>query len=105
MKELETLNLKSSELSTLNGNELVLLLHSADTNLNNYISRLSTKYPDLKKDDFYCICLLLLNIDKSFLQYLLGKNQSSIWRRLDKVCKIMNIEMNESLIISLIKEI
>ncbi len=105
IKELDTHNLKSSELSTLNGNELVLLLHSADTNLNNFIGRLSNKYPDLKKDDFYCICLLLLNIDKSFLQYLLGKNQSSIWRRLDKVCKIMNIEMNESLIISLIKEI
>ncbi|MBR4156258.1 MAG: hypothetical protein IKU01_06130 [Bacteroidales bacterium] len=105
MKELETLNLKSSELSALNGNELVLLLNSADTNLNNFIGRLSNKYPNLKKEDFYCICLILLNIDKSFLQYLLSKNQSSIWRRLDKIRKIMNIEMNESLIISLIKEI
>ena len=105
IKELDTHNLKSSELEALNGNELVLLLHSADTNLNNYISRLSTKYPDLKKDDFYCICLILLNIDKSLLQYFLNKNQSSVWRRLDKICKIMNIEMNESIIISLIKEI
>lgn len=105
IKELETRNLKASELTALNGNELVLLLRSADYNLNNFITRLSNKYPELKKDDFYCICLIILNIDKSFIQYFLNKNQSSIWRRFDKIRKIMDIGMNESLIISLIKEI
>lgn len=104
IKELETRNLKASELTALNGNELVLLLRSADYNLNNFITRLSNKYPELKKDDFYCICLIILNIDKSFIQYFLNKNQSSIWRRFDKIRKIMDIGMNESLIISFIKE-
>lgn len=104
IKELETKNLKASELATLSGNELVLLLHSANSNLNNFISRLSNKYPELKKDDLYCICLIILNIDKSFIQYFLNKNQSSIWRRFDKIRKIMNIGANDSLIISFIKE-
>jgi hypothetical protein len=104
IKELETRNLKASELIPLNGNELILLLRSADSNLNNFITRLSNKYPVLKKDDFYCICLIILNIDKSFIQYFLNKNQSSIWRRFDKIRKIMDIGMNESLLISFIKE-
>lgn len=104
IKELEERNLKASELTALNGNELILLLHSADFYLNNYITRLSNKYPDLKKDDFYCICLVILNIDKSFIQYFLNKNQSSIWRRFDKIRKIMDIGANESLIISFIKQ-
>lgn len=104
IKELETRNLKASELIPLNGNELILLLRSADSNLNNFITRLSNKYPELKKDDFYCICLIILNIDKSFIQYFLNKNQSSIWRRFDKIRKIMDIGMNESLLISFIKE-
>lgn len=104
IKELETRNLKASELIPLNGNELILLLRSADSNLNNFITRLSNKYPELKKDDFYCISLIILNIDKSFIQYFLNKNQSSIWRRFDKIRKIMDIGMNESLLISFIKE-
>ena len=58
IKELETRNLKASELIPLNGNELILLLRSADSNLNNFITRLSNKYPVLKKDDFYCITWL-----------------------------------------------
>ena len=93
IKELETRNLKASELIPLIGNELILLLRSADSNLNNFITRLSNKYPELKKDDFYCICLIILNIDKSFIQYFLNKNQSSIWRRFDKIRKIMDIGM------------
>lgn len=104
INDLEERNLKASEIAALNGNELLLLVRSADSHLNNYIGRLSSKYPELKKDDFYCICLIILNIDKSFVQYLLGKNQSSIWRRFDKIRKIMNIGLNESLIISFIKE-
>lgn len=105
VQELNTKNLKASELTPLSRNELILLLQSANIHLNNYINRVSTKYPELKKDDFYCICLLLLNVDKSYLQYFLDKNQSSIWRRLDKIRKIMNINMNESFTISFIKEI
>lgn len=105
VQELNTKNLKASELIPLSRNELILLLQSANIHLNNYINRVSTKYPELKKDDFYCICLLLLNVDKSYLQYFLDKNQSSIWRRLDKIRKIMNINMNESFTISFIKEI
>lgn len=105
VQELNNKNLKATELEPLSNNELILVLQSANLYLDNYINRLGNKYPDLKKDDLYCICLLLLNIDKSYLQYFLGKNQSSIWRRLDKIRKIMNIDINESFTINFIKEI
>lgn len=105
IQALNAKNLKASELEPLSKNELILLLQSANIHLNNYTNRISAKYAELKKDDLYCICLLLLNVDKSFLQYFLDKNQSSIWRRLDKIRKIMNIDINESFTISFIKEI
>ena len=93
------LNRKPTDFTALSESELALLLESADKNLGNLTNRLKDKYPNLKKDDFYYICLLLLNVEKNKFQYLLGKNRKTIWDRLNKIKNIMNIGENEDLYI------
>ena len=80
-------------------NELALLLESADKHLGNLTKTLTDKYPKLRKDDFYCICLLLLNVEKNKFQYLLGRNRKTIWERLNKIKNIMNIGDNDDMYI------
>lgn len=92
-------NRKLSDFTALSESELALLLEVANENLGNITKSLKCKYPKLKKDDFYYICLLLLNIEKNKFQYLLGKNRKTIWDRLNKIKNIMNIGENEDLYI------
>lgn len=91
------INRKPSDFTTLSDGELALLLEAADKNLDNLTKRFKDKYPKLKKDDFYYICLLLLNIEKNKFQYLLGRNRKTIWERLNKIKMIMNISDNDDL--------
>ena len=91
------LNRRPTDFTALSESELALLLEAADKNLGNLTNRLKYKYPNLKKDDFYYICLLLLNIEKNKFQYLFGKNRKTIWERLNKIKNIMNISDNDDL--------
>ena len=91
------LNRKPTDFTALSESELALLLEAADKNLGNLTNRLKDKYPNLKKDDFYYICLLLLNIEKNKFQYLFGRNRKTIWERLNKIKTIMNISNNDDL--------
>lgn len=91
------LNRKPIDFTALSEGELALLLEAADKNLGNLTNRLKDKYPNLKKDDFYYICLLLLNIEKNKFQYLFGRNRKTIWERLNKIKNIMNISDNDDL--------
>ena len=91
------INRKPSDFTTLSDGELALLLDAADKNLDNFTKKLKDRYPKLKKDDFYYICLLLLNIEKNKFQYLLGRNRKTIWERLNKIKIIMNISDNDDL--------
>lgn len=93
------LNRKLSDFTALSENELALLLVAADKNLGNITKSLKEKYPKLKKDDFYYISLLLLNIEKNKFQYLLGRNRKTIWERLNKIKNIMNVGENDDLYI------
>ena len=91
------LNRRPTDFTALSESELALLLEAADKNLGNLTNRLKDKYPNLKKDDFYYICLLLLNIEKNKFQYLFGRNRKTIWERLNKIKTIMNISNNDDL--------
>lgn len=91
------LNRKPTDFTALSESELALLIEAADKNLGNLTNRLKDKYPNLKKDDFYYICLLLLNIEKNKFQYLFGRNRKTIWERLNKIKNIMNISDNDDL--------
>ena len=93
------LNRKPTDFATLSDSELALLLESADKHLGNLTKTLTDKYPKLRKDDFYCICLLLLNVEKNKFQYLLGRNRKTIWERLNKIKNIMNIGDNDDMYI------
>lgn len=93
------LNRKPTDFTALSEGELALLLESADKNLGNLTKTLNDKYPKLRKDDFYCICLILLNVEKNKFQYLLGRNRKTIWERLNKIKTIMNIGDNDDLYI------
>ena len=93
------LNRKPIDFTALSESELALLLESADKHLGNLTKTLTDKYPKLRKDDFYCICLLLLNVEKNKFQYLLGRNRKTIWERLNKIKNIMNIGDNDDLYI------
>ena len=88
---------KDRDLSCLKEDELALLLKSADEHLDNISERLHNSFSGLNKNDIYTICLLILNIEKGKLQYLLGKDRKTIWNRLNKIKSLMNVDKNQDL--------
>ncbi|MBQ8760115.1 MAG: tetratricopeptide repeat protein [Bacteroidales bacterium] len=88
---------KDSDFSCLKEDELALLLKSADEHLDNISERLHNSFPGLNKNDIYTICLLILNVEKGKLQYLLGKDRKTIWNRLNKIKRLMNVDENQDL--------
>ena len=91
------LSRKDNDFSSLKEDELALLLKSADEHLDNISERLRNKFPSLNKNDIYTICLLILNVEKGKLQYLLGKDRKTIWNRLNKIKSLMNVDENHDL--------
>ena len=91
------LSRKDNDFSSLKEDELALLLKSADEHLDNISERLRNKFPSLNKNDIYTICLLILNVEKGKLQYLLGKDRKTIWNRLNKIKSLMNVDENQDL--------
>ena len=89
---------KDNDFSCLKEDELALLLKFADEYLDNISERLRNKFPNLNKNDIYTICLLILNLEKK-LPVLLGRNPKTIWDRLHKLKKLMNVESNKDLYI------
>ena len=88
---------KDNDFSCLKEDELALLLKSADEHLDNISERLRNKFPSLNKNDIYTICLLILNVEKGKLQYLLSKDRKTIWNRLNKIKSLMNVDENHDL--------
>ena len=85
--------------SSLKENELALLLKSADEHLNNISGRLMENFPSLNKNDIYTICLIILNVEKSKLPYLLDRDRKTIWDRFNKIKKLMGLEAKNDLFI------
>ena len=84
--------LKINNLTPLTEDELMLLIYDVDTYMNNYLQKLLSKYPSLKKDDLYCISLLLLDISAPTIAVLLGKSYNAIWNRITKIYSILGIK-------------
>ena len=80
---------KVNNLSPLTEDELELLIDEANVYMDGYVRDIIDEYPQLKKDDVYCICLSLLNISEPTMAVLLGKSYNSIWKRMKKVRKII----------------
>ena len=90
-------NRKDNDFSCLKEDELALLLDSADKHLDNISERLHNSFSGLNKNDIYTICLLILNVEKGKLQYLLGKDRKTIWNRLNKIKRLMNVDEDHDL--------
>ena len=92
---------KKSDFTALTDDELALLLDAADQHLGVMTETLSQKYPRLRKEDMYCISLILLNTNKSDYHYILGRNRKTIWERINRIKSIMNIDDNKDLFLSI----
>ena len=91
------LNRKIYDFSPLTENELTVLLETANKYLGQSIHSLKKEFPELKKNDLYYICLILLNIDKNKFQYLFGRHRKTVWERINRIKLIMNIDSNDDL--------
>ena len=96
-------NRKATDFSALTNEDFALLIKSADKHLNNITARLKEKYPKINKDDFYYICLILLNVDLNKMQYLLDRNPKTVWYRLNKIKSMMGLEAGDDILMYLMK--
>ena len=96
-------NRKATDFSALTNEDFALLIKSADKHLNNITARLKEKYPKINKDDFYYICLILLNVDLNKMQYLLDRNPKTVWYRLNKIKSMMGLESGDDIMMYLMK--
>ena len=78
-----------------------MLLQVADKYLNNINVRIKDKYPEIKKDDLYYICLVLLNIDDYTMQFLLAKSRRTVWNRLNNIRAKMGLEKGDDILMHL----
>ena len=97
------LNRKVTDFSALTNEDFALLMQAADKHLNNITIRIKGKYPKINKDDLYYICLILLNIEESNLQYLLDKNRKTVWSRLCKIKIKFGLENGDNILIFIMK--
>ena len=97
------LNRKVTDFSALTNEDFALLMQAADKHLNNITVRIKGKYPKTNKDDLYYICLILLNIEESNLQYLLDKNRKTVWSRLCKIKIKFGLENGDNILIFIMK--
>ena len=97
------LNRKVTDFSALTNEDFALLIQAADKHLNNITVRIKGKYPKINKDDLYYICLILLNIEESNLQYLLDKNRKTVWSRLCKIKIKFGLENGDNILIFIMK--
>ena len=97
------LNRKVTDFSALTNEDFALLMQAADKHLNNITVRIKGKYPNINKDDLYYICLILLNIEESNLQYLLDKNRKTVWSRLCKIKIKFGLENSDDILIFIMK--
>ncbi len=95
------LNRKTYDFSPLTENELTVLLETANKYLGNSINSLKKEFPELKKDDLYYICLILLNVDKNRFPHLFGRHRKTVWERMSRLKHIMNIDSNKDLYLTL----
>ena len=100
LKEVNKLSekkLKSNMLTPLSKEEFVVLLNSANHHLNYFINDMANKYPKLKKDDLYYLCLVVIGLDNYQISSLFGVTHDAINKRKNKICTILGIDTKNSL--------
>ncbi len=94
---LSRLSRDTSELKPLNLDEFMLLTHSANLHLNNFVKRMSDKYPNFKKEDLYYLCLTIINLNDKQIAALFGVTYHAIRIRRKKICSYLGVDIKENL--------
>ena len=97
IKEISEKKLKSNTLSLLSKEELVLLLNSANHHLNYFINDMANKYPKLKKEDLYYLCLVIMGLDNYQIASLFGVTYHASKKRKNKICVILGLDSKTNL--------
>ena len=95
IEELSGNNIDTSRLEPLKQEEFFLLLNCANKYLNNLLYDLSGRYPKLKKDDLYYLCLVIVNLNDKQISSLFGVTYNTIKIRKRKICSLFNISTEE----------
>ena len=103
IKELSKSNKDTSELEPLSKEEFVLLFRSANLHLGIFLQNISNKYPSLKKDDLYYLCLVLINLNDKQIAALFGLTYDAIRKRRYKITSILGLNTRENIYKSIIE--
>ena len=72
IEELSEKNIDTSRLEPLKQEDFFLLLKYANRYLNNLINDLSNRFPKLKQEDLYYLCLIIINLNDKQISSLFG---------------------------------
>ena len=97
INEISDKKLKSNMLSPLSKAEFVLLLNSANHHLNHLINDMANKYPKLKKEDLYYLCLVIMGLNNNQIASLFGVTYQASKKRKNKICVILGLDSKENL--------
>ena len=103
IKELSKSNKDTTELEPLSKEEFVLLFRSANLHLGIFLQNISNKYPSLKKDDLYYLCLVLINLNDKQIAALFGLTYDAIRKRRYKITSILGLNTRENIYKSIIE--
>ena len=94
INEMSTKNIDANRLTPLRHEEFVVLLNAARLYLNNF-NEIAVKHPQLKTDDLYYICLVILGLSDIQISSLFSMTYNAIKKRKKKICSVLMIEENE----------
>ena len=97
INEISDKKLKRNMLSPLSKEEFVLLLHSANHHLNYFINDMAKKYPKLKNEDLYYLCLVIMGLNKNQIASLFGVTYDTAKKREKKICAVFDLDPKENL--------
>ena len=97
IKDISEKKLKSNMLSPLSKAEFVLLLNSANHHLNHLINDMAKKYPKLKKEDLYYLCLFIMGLNNNQIASLYGVTYQASKKRKNKICVILGLDSKTNL--------
>ena len=103
IRELAKSNKDTSELEPLSKEEFVLLFRSANLHLGIFLQNISNKYPSLKKDDLYYLCLVLINLNDKQIAALFGLTYDAIRKRRYKITSILGLNTRENIYKSIVE--
>ena len=95
IKELSDKNIDTSELSSLEQGDFVLLLNSANQNFNNLINNIASIHTKLKKEDLYYVCLIIIGLNDKQISSLFGVTYTAINKRRNKISNILGVDIKK----------